>query len=605
MTTTDTIRPTPVTREQNHPSKRYGQQAKAPVESAEAMILSRAAFSPEIPRIATITSATLTYRQVGAIGTSVTVSVQPNASKFDSRTTWNTRPNATGSVVSLTKSSPANDTAWVFDVTAHVQDFIDGDLPNFGWRISTTSTTRRYFKGAVAASGKPVLTFTYETIPPAPSNLVPNGGAVSTDKPVVAWDQVPGILKVQVQVDPAANGVTPAFDSGEVTATTAQLNLASTAYAGLAGGATTFWRARVRTPGGLSAWSSWATFSRTAKGVVTITNPGGTSADGSPPLVATFSGVVKQWHVSLRDTLTNAVLAVSGWQTDPAIEWTPPTGVTRDGRQGTFAVQVVDDVERVATPGDPVAAIATQTFTLALSATVPALDSFDVEQRDHRPSVWLVGTRSEIPDEVAVFREVVGIDVGERQIARVPGTDVFTDEAFEWADHTAPMNYTVRYRVAPVVNDEVASSGATRSLTPTCLGKWLIAEDDGTALVLAGTEGDVPDGNDVAVLHQPVTGDAAVVRRRLSRPPRSGAEDGDVLDLPPLKVTADETLAIIEEFGASDQGRLYRLVLGHLNLRVIAGDFIAWPTPLSSKDERVAVVSFSWWGQGEDAVPAS
>jgi len=32
---------------------------------------------------------------------------------------------------------------------------------------------------------------------------------------------------------------------------------------------------------------------------------------------------------------------------------------------------------------------------------------------------------------------------------------------------------------------------------------------------------------------------------------------------------------------------------------VIAGDFVSWPTPLSSPEEKIATASFSWWGQAE------
>ena len=64
-----------------------------------------------------------------------------------------------------------------------------------------------------------------------------------------------------------------------------------------------------------------------------------------------------------------------------------------------------------------------------------------------------------------------------------------------------------------------------------------------------------------------------------------------------VDLTADGMRGVLEEVAASDQARLYRLVVGHLNLRVIAGDFESWPTSLSSPDERIATASFSWWGQ--------
>jgi hypothetical protein len=596
MTETVKLVPSAVTVVQNKPSTAFGQQAKAPIESAEAMILTRAALSPEIPATAVVSNGLLTFKQVDSVSGSVSVSVRPNVAKFDQKTTWNRKPAGTSTTVTLTKSSPVAGTLWTFDVTAHLQDFVDGDLTNFGWQVTTTFGTRFYLFGAVAASGKPSLTFTYETIPPAPQTLKPNGAAVSIAKPVLGWDPIPGVTAAQVQIDPAANPTAPAFDSGEVSVLSSSLALSGTAYAGLADGSTTSWRVRVRTPGGLSAWSAWATFSRVGKGTVTITNPGVTSGDGTPPVQATFSGTLTQWRVTLRND-AGVQLDTSGWRSDPAIEWTPLKGLTTSGQSGTFTVEAVDNVVRVATPGDPVAAIATQTFTLTLSASVPGMDSVVVEQRGVSPVVFLVGTRSEIPDEVAVFADGV-------QIARMPGLDVFTDTSFEIPLYNLPMGYRVSLVAKPVVNNEISDDEHAVSIVPTCTGVWLVAEDDGTALGLLGQENDVPEATDSAVVHTPATGDAAPVRRRMSRPPKSGAQSGDILDwhrrgVSGNDITADDMLAVVDLFAESDQARLYRYVVGHLNLRVIAGDFVSWPTPLSAPEERIATASFSWWGQAE------
>src|SRR6188768_5668 len=586
MTTNVRVVPSAVTVVQNHPSKAYGQQAKAPVEASEAVILTRAALSPEIPTTAVTSNEFLTFKQVGAISGSVTITVQRNVGKFTARQTWNNRPTLTGTAVSLTKSSPPNGTLWVFPVTADVQGFISGAFTNNGWTVSTTSGTRRYLAGAVAATGKPTLTFTYETTPPAPTNLIPNGQAVSIAKPTLSWNAITGTTFARVQIDADADGAAVTYDSGEVATLGGSFALGPTAFAGLTDGGTTFWRVQVRTPGGLSPWSSWAELPRVSKGTVTILNPNATSADGSPPVQATFSGVVKSWSASLRDTLTDAVLDSTS-STDTTIEWTPRKGVTKSGQQGTVKVNVVDDVVRVATPGDPVAASASVTFTLTLSASVAPLDSFAVEQRGVTPAVYLQGTRSEIPDEVAIFRRKVGVEDVEQQIARMPGLDVFDDTVFAWADYTAAPNWRYEYRVAPVVDGEVASGGTVASIVPTCIGLWLIAEDDGTALGLLGQENDVPEASDMLVVHQPATGGAGAVVRRISRVPKSGTISGDVLDWTRRgadgeDLTADDMLRIIEIFDADDIGRLYRLVVGHVNLRVVAGEFVTWPTPLSS-----------------------
>ena len=101
MTTNVRVVPSAVTVVQNHPSKAYGQQAKAPVEASEALILTRAALSPEIPTTAVVSNGLLTFKQVGAISGSVTITVQRNVSKFTARQTWNNRPNVAGTVYTL------------------------------------------------------------------------------------------------------------------------------------------------------------------------------------------------------------------------------------------------------------------------------------------------------------------------------------------------------------------------------------------------------------------------------------------------------------------------------------------------------------------------
>jgi len=335
MTESVKLTPSAVTIIQNRPSTAFGQQAKAPVENAEAWILTRAALSPEIPATAVVSNGLLTFKQSGSLTGSVSVTVQPNLTRFTTRSTWNTRPSATSTAVTVTKTSPPTGTLWTFDVTSHLQDFVDGDLDNYGWRVSTSLGTRFYLLGAVAASGKPSLTFTYEFVPPAPDTLKPDGAAVSIAKPILGWEVVSGTTAAQVQIDPAANGTTPAFDSGEVPVLSSSLALSATAYAGLADGATTSWRVRVRTTGGLSAWSEWATFSRVGKGTVTITNPGATSGDGTPPLQATFTGAttMTQWRADLRND-AGVTLSDSGWRDDAEIEWTPPKGLRTSGQSG-------------------------------------------------------------------------------------------------------------------------------------------------------------------------------------------------------------------------------------------------------------------------------
>jgi hypothetical protein len=251
-------------------------------------------------------------------------------------------------------------------------------------------------------------------------------------------------------------------------------------------------------------------------------------------------------------------------------------------------VRVWDDVLRVATPGQPVYSEATQAFTVTLDGTVAPLDTLTVSQSASVPSLQFSGTRAAgIPDEVVVFRDGV-------QVARMAGTDVFAGTDFSWTDWTAPLNVSATYRVAPVVNGAVASGGPTVTVTPTGRGLWLVDPATSTAAVLWGVDEGSWASDDVATVHQLVSGSTAFVRRRLRQGVYVGQISGDVLDA--LGLTAADTIAALEQFKANDAGTVYRLIAGHLNLAVIIGDVVPdAPTPISSAGDVIAKAQFNFW----------
>lgn len=598
MTTTLTLSLSAVKLGQGHPTTAFGQQAAMPLDATStnnAAMLSRAALGPEIPSTAVITSATLVYTQSEVISGSYNFKAQRNAAAFSSKTTWNTKPALVGTIVTVTKTSPVAGTLWSLDVTADVQGWVAGTTTNYGWRLTTTTTSRHYWRGATAATGKPTLVVVYEAPTDAPTQLSPAGGSVSVAKPTLTWIRQDGITAAQVQIDPASNGASPAFDSGEVSTVASLLDLTATAYAGLAAAATTSWRVRTRTPAGLSPWSEWATFTRTSKGVLTFTSPGATTADGTPVVQLSFTGTLTAAQIILRDA-AGKVLANSGRQqaTGSTFSWTPPTGLVTNGQVGSLTGFAVDNVVRVATPGDPIEAIAGLTFTLALTSSVPGMDSVDAYQTGVSPEVYLTGVRaSGIPDEVVIFRNGIQID-------RMPGADVFAGTAFNYVDYTAPPNLFAEYVVAPFTTGTgVSNTTLVTTITPTCQGLWVMDPESGLTAPMWDTEGDAPAGGDLAVVHQPATGDAPAVRRRLSRPPLSGHLSGGLYDIniAGADYPADDALAAFAAFAVLDQGHIFRMVVGHVNIPVIIGDVVTWPTPLSSASERVATVGLNWWSQ--------
>lgn len=568
------------------PNYQYGSSLQqVPLKANAATPLLNIAGLSSLPKNAVITSAKVWINQYDAMSGSNTWTLMRHLSAFTWQVTWNTRPAATTSA-SQTKSNPAAGTWWNIDITADAQAIVSGTRKNYGWRLATDSSTLHKIRSHRAAASQPYMEVVYTIPAKVPTNLAPQGGAVSIGDPVLTFTTGDDTVAIQVQVDPASDGVSPDFDSGEVAATAGVLDLADTAYAGLADAASTTWRARAKSASGWSAWSQWVTFERVDLEVAALTSPIATPADGTPPFEWTFSGTQTAWQADFLDS-AGKVLDSSGLVAGADTAWTPARGLNATGSTGTARIRLHDDVTRIATPGAPIYAEDTVDITVTFDGTVDPLDTLVAAQTANIPAVNLTGTRADgVPDEVAIFRDGV-------QVARMAGTDVFTGTAFAWTDWTAPMNSSTVYRVAPIVDNAVASGGPTVTVTPSCAGLWIVNPETAVGAVLWDSDEGSWDATDVATVHRPVAEDAPVVRRRLRRVPLVGSLSGRAITVRDLDV--DDTLDALDEFASDDAGTEYRIIAGHLNLRAIVGDILVTPVPYE-KAETIAKVSLNFWG---------
>ena len=360
-----------------HPSTRYGQPALLRLATSSGQpgwqALLRASLAG-IPDSATIASATLRFFQHSDIAAH-NFDLRRNTSPWDSRVTWADRPTYSDPVVSVVSAGAGVHAAIDFDVTATVQQIVAGTLTDRGWLLSRTDDGVPIgLEGTPSDGFPPVLLVSYTLTAQVPDNLSPTG-IVSIDKPVLTFDVDYDVLSIQVQVDPTGNETAPAFDSGEVASTGGSLDLSTTTYAGLADGATTQWRSRQKNALGWGDWSEWTDFSRVAKKTLTITAPAtGSIADGTPPIAWSFAGTQSAWRVRLLN-VANTALDDSGRTVGTTAEWASDSGFTKDGQRGTIRVDVWDDVDREATPGDPVYITALLPITLDLDATVAPMDT--------------------------------------------------------------------------------------------------------------------------------------------------------------------------------------------------------------------------------------
>jgi hypothetical protein len=573
------------------PSKSFGTLADVPIKNGTAEVLTRAKVPDEIPAGSVITSALFMVAQNDDWAGAVTIGLHRNETSWLATETWNGRPAAVATATGTDAHTGSHTWDWwAVDVTDDIQAWLDKTIRyNWGWVLRTNSATLHKLRGKKATSRQPHLVIEY--VPPAkvPANLSPQGGAVSVAKPVLTFSTSDGTESIQVQIDAAADAVTPDFDSGEVAATGGKLNLAATAYAGLADGSTTYWRARAKSAAGWSAWSSWVSFSRDDLGSVALTAPTATPGDTTPPFAWTFTGGTQQsWQADILDP-AGKILRSSGRQAGTADDWTAtPLEGDYFGKTLTARIRVWDDVVRIATPGAATYVEDTVDYVATFTGTVDPMDDLTATQPVKvSPGVLLTGSRAAgIPDEVAVFHDGV-------LVARLDGADCFTSSTdFEFTDWWCRMGREVTITLVPVVNGEFADDPPEATITPRCSGLWLVDPATGTAVVLWGVEeGDVAKA-DLSAEHQ--TTDGRVIRRRLSNGVKTGSERGDIFDA--QGQAADDTIAALEEFETNDAGTVYRLIDGQLNTAVIAGNFLRDTTILENLDNEVfSVGSFSWW----------
>lgn len=588
------------------PSQAFGTLASVPIKSGAKEILIRAGRTT-LPRGAIITSAELHIAQADTATGSNTLSARLNLDSWDSTVTWNTRPSVRSTASgSDTKTGATPGSVWVIDVTQDVQDMYSGVLQhNLGWTLRTNnSTTAHYLRGRKATVTQPFLLLEYETVPSPPVDLSPQGGAVSVAKPIVTFQTTDNMIALQVQIDAAADAGSPDFDSGEVASTGGKLDLSATAYAGLSDGSTTYWRARAKGPGGWSRWSSWVSFSRNDLDAVTLTTPGATTADTSPPFAWTFGGTQKAWQADLLDMSTviaftggeRKVLRSSGLRSGTDDDWTPePLKGNYFGTTLRARIRIFDDVTRIATPGVHTYSEDYVDFVASFSGSVDPVDTLVASQAGiNSPGIVLSGTRAAgTPDEVAVFHD-------DEMVARLDGGDVFTSStAFSFTDWWGRIGRSTVIKVVAIVNGDFADDSPTATITPKGRGIWLVDPATDVAAVLWDMEAGDVDGSDVASEHRTVKGE--FVRRRLANAARSGSHSGRVLDVDDLD--ADDILDAIDTFRTNDAGTVYRLIRGRENLSVIAGNVLATPTSSDGRHGKaIALGRFDWWESADPII---
>lgn len=580
---------------QNFPTRNYGSDSYLAIRSTAPGAnggVGLIYFRSPVPAGATVTSAVIEIRTYGASPAQAQTFAlrRVTTSWSESRVTFSTYPSyvaGASASVALPASSPGM-TLLSFDVTSAVQAFANG-TKNYGFRIDTTGTAGVTRLRGFGADVKPVLRVTWSDAPKAPVNLRPNG-VISLAKPTLSFDHMDAagdttINAVQFQLDAASDFASPDFDSGTVSTDAAQLDLATTAYAGLADGATVYFRARVQDGAGLwSAWSDDAAMTRDLQTSVTILSP--TEAGGiteSTPPVLWSSPDQSSWRLLVIDSAGKTVHD-TGYRKGTDTGYTIPSGVLRDGATYEVRVYVRDSVStRVSAPGDPVYVHDSVTATVTVDPTVNAPTGLSVSQADASPKVDLTWSRSVLPDEMAVLANGV-------VVAQAPASEWTTDgTTFSYSYEGAKPNVPTTYAVRAVVNGKQSPNSATVAFTSRAEGIWLLGESASVAL-MGDDEGtwSMPDN---ATIYEP-HGGRSVTRVVDGMRGWEGQLTGYIFD--GFNGAYEEIKNALNEL-KNDPVTPVRLVAGDANFRALIGDVTWWPTPVQRDGQLHRKVSFNFW----------
>lgn len=547
--------------------------------------------TPDDPPATNLPSVLRLYGK-GAWGAgTVSVSIQRLAAGWkQSDVDWNSQPATTGPTVTITQANPTDATEWPFDLTTIVQTITNG-APNYGFLITTTSTTERDFYSYDAVDFAPVADIAWSDAPDAPTTLRPSGGrAVGVSKPVLRFDYVDPsgadeLIAVRVQINHGSAVFTaPTFDSGAggVTTDVPQLDLSTTGYGGLLAGTTAYWRVMVKdAAGNWSTWSDPESFVFVAKAALTLGNPAVSPnnfvVEPTPPIFWTFAGTQTAWRLRVAlDADPLDYLFDSRKRNGTGASFTLPGRIIVDqGAPYRITLDVWDNVDREATPGDPATIRIVRTFTFKEDGTPNPVTTLAVVQPTaDRPVMKITFQRSTASDSFVLVRD------GQTVRANVdPAAAFVSGTSYAIFDREADPNVEHTWKVQAVVNGK--TSGVPGTANPTVLGTpktgyiWLFDPDsDLSVAILGALDAQSYVAGEISSTLEPLEGKALVNVVQTLRG-LEGTIAGRIADAP--GVLAKDARANMRYWRRHPKTEL-RLTLGNSNYRVQISKVTVAPT---------------------------
>lgn len=515
---------------------------------------------------------------------------------------WADQPD--GTLIRSFNAAGKKEQPFDIDLTAQVQAWVTGGVKNNGIRLGTTSEawTPRTFHSMNATGTKarfqPVLLLTYSAKPERPEGLtLTGGGAVSLARPTLSWafadTSGASIDAYQIQTNGNDVWTLPAYDSGTLTA----VEPVHVWHEDLPFDSPVWYRVRHRsTNGRWSDWSEGYEFVRRAKPTLTVTSPSGAIARYTPSVTWSLSGGTQtQFRVEIEHVASGFIIANSKAQRGAGTVWEPADMLKMPpGAALRAKVTVLDDVERLSTPGDPVGITAVSPeFYVGAGTTAPNISGLRASF-DGRFAPALTWTVSAAPDGFVVERR---IDEGEWLPIAVPLSAVTIESGvYRWRDITAPGRRRLEYRVRAEVDGSHGAASAVVAIKTRPIYVWLVDPDDPDwSVALAGELAvEMEMGEDSQVVNV-IGSDRAVLIHQGFRG-YEGSVTGEFYDdLPAVALSAQEMRTRLHRT-KTQPTHVWRLVFADLNIPVVVRAVSAVPTP---SNEDVYGVSLEFYQQGE------
>lgn len=517
------------------------------------------------------------------------------------RLNWNNRPAvvAGGAVASKTQNTPNDGTVWEFDVRAQMQAVADGGVW-YGFSVRSEGADTLSFYSPDVTTYQPQLEIEWSERPEQPTVLSPSGNrAVSIAKPVLTFDFTDAfgntaMAGAQVQLNALDEWGAPLFDSGTVLTSERELDLATTAYAGLAGGASIYWRVRVLDGSGLwSPWSDAARFKRIGHGVLTLSNPPDIAvpfvSEWTPPIVWQFTGAQTGYRVLITRADDPSVhLADSGRVRSTETQWTVPRRTLRDDREYRVVLTVWDDIDREQTPGAPAFVRVARTFVFQEDGTPNPVTALTATQVDGSPWVDIEWDRATAADYYVVKRNgTVVEDFLEPSEVLAQGTH------YSFRDQGAKPHDVTTYVVQAVVNGKTSTNNPSVNITVRPIGIWLV---DAVRKVYVMINSEGPGEWSVSERYAsyfPVNS-TREIRVVESIGGYVGSISGTLTNTPSLDMTANKLRERLIGMKERPENVL-QLIAGRTSIRVLVSDIVVSP----ADDYRDAMVSFRFMQVGQ------